>query len=398
MSSTALTRPAPTAPAGRRTDATVAGAGAAATRIPAMKEAEGLEALRARIDALDLQLLELLNARARLAQAVGQAKQAHGDGDACYRAEREAQVLRALRARNPGPLGDEAVLRLFREVMSACLALEQPLRVAYLGPAGTFTQAATQKHFGHAVVSVALGAIDEVFREVESGGGAFGVVPVENSIEGVVNHTLDRFVESPLRICGEVELRIHHHLLVAPDSGDPGAVQRVYAHQQALAQCRRWLDRNLLNAERVDTSSNAEAARRVRGEPGAAAIAAESAAEIYGLEILARNVEDDPGNTTRFLVIGAQPVPASGDDKTSVLFATGNRPGALFHALGAFAEHGINMTRIESRPSRRGTWDYYFYSDLDGHVDDEPVARALAELQRRTSMFKLLGSYPRAVL
>lgn len=361
-----------------------------------MAPPEDLETLRARIDALDARLLALLNDRARLAREVARAKAELGEQDHCYRPEREAQVLRALKERNAGPLSDEDVLRVFREVMSACLAQEQPLRVAYLGPEGTFTQAAALRHFGHAVTTVALNAIDEVFREVESEGCAYGVVPVENSIEGVVNHTLDSFVDSPLAICGEVELRIHHHLLGT--GGALSGVARIYAHQQSLAQCRRWLDRNLLNAERIPVSSNAEAARRAAAEPGAAAIAGEAAAEIYGLAVIANNIEDDPANTTRFLVVGRHSPPPSGDDKTSLMFSTLNRPGALHRALGAFEEHGVNMTRIESRPSRRGTWDYLFFVDLDGHAAEQPVARAITELETRATMVKRLGSYPRAVV
>lgn len=361
-----------------------------------MGDSDALSDLRARIDALDLDLLDLLNARARLAQAIAAVKNAGGDTDEFYRPEREARVLRNIKARNAGPLAGEEVTRLFREIMSACLALERRLRVACLGPVGTFTQAATLKHFGHAIDVVPLAAIDEVFREVESGGCSYGVVPVENSIEGVVNHTLDSFMLSPLRICGEVELRIHHHLLAR--DGAPGTLRRIYAHQQALAQCRRWLDRELLGVERVAVNSNAEAARLAAEQADTAAIAGEAAAEIYGLQTIAANIEDEPNNTTRFLVIGRRPTPPSGDDKTSLLFSTANRPGALYHALGAFAEHGISMTRIESRPSRRGMWDYLFFVDIAGHADEPGVAGALEEFERRAHMVKLLGSYPRAAL
>lgn len=353
-----------------------------------------LAALRARIDDIDDRLLELFSQRAATAREVSEAKGPLTDGADRYRPEREAQVLRRVVAANPGPLPDGEVARLFREVMSVCLALQQQLRVAYLGPEGTFTQAAALKHFGHSVLTAAMGAIDEVFREVEAGACHYGVVPVENSLEGVVTYTLDNFVHSSLRICGEVGLRIHHHLLSKAPA--LGAVARVYAHQQALAQCRRWLDAQLPRVERVAVSSNAEAARRSVAEPGAAAIAGQAAAEIYGLAKLASNIEDQPDNTTRFLVIGRQAAPVSGDDKTSLVFSTANRPGALCHALSAFAEGGISMTKIESRPSRREMWEYLFFVDILGHADDPPVARALERVAAQSSMLKLLGSYPRA--
>ncbi len=252
------------------------------------------------------------------------------------------------------------------------------------------------KHFGRSIDTVPLGAIDEVFREVEAGNAHYGVVPVENSTEGVVSHTLDMFLNSPLKICGEVELRIHHHLL----SLTPGLkkVKRVYAHQQALAQCREWLDAHLPGVERVAVSSNADAARRAASENGAAAIAAESTAEIYHLGSLASNIEDEPNNTTRFLVIGQHSVAPSGNDKTSLLVSAPNRPGALYQLLGPFARHDISMTRIESRPSRRGTWEYVFFIDVEGHAQNDELAAALRELEQETAMLKVLGSYPKAVL
>ncbi|MEJ2687592.1 MAG: prephenate dehydratase [Gammaproteobacteria bacterium] len=361
-----------------------------------MKPEEQLQQLRTRIDELDTQLQQLLNERAACAQQVATVKRAAGEAVDFYRPEREAEILRRVRERNEGPLADDEMVRLFREVMSACLALERPLTIAYLGPEGTFTQAAALKHFGHSVRTQALDAIDTVFREVEAGSAHYGVVPVENSTEGVVNHTLDMFLRSPLQICGEVDLRIHHHLLSS--AGALEKVERVYAHQQALAQCREWLDSNLPRCERVALSSNAEAARRVCNEPGSAAIAGEAAAEIYGLPRLVANIEDEPGNTTRFLVIGHQDVPPSGDDKTSLLLSTRNEVGGLYRLLAPLAEHGISMTRIESRPSRRGHWDYVFFLDIQGHREDPVVAQALLDLQRVASMYKELGSYPKAVL
>jgi chorismate mutase/prephenate dehydratase len=280
--------------------------------------------------------------------------------------------------------------------MSACLALERPLRVAYLGPEGTFTQAAAQRHFGHAINSAPLPAIDEVFREVESGAADYGVVPVENSTEGVVNHTLDMFLSSPLCICGEVELRIHHHLI--SQAQDWRELKRVYSHQQSLAQCREWLDRNLMGAERVPVSSNAEAVRRSVQDTQAAAIGGQVAAEVYGLPVLVRNIEDAPDNTTRFLVIGHQAAAPSGHDKTSLLVSAPNRAGALHRLLEPVARHGLDMTRIESRPSRRGMWDYVFFVDLGGHREQPEVAAALEELEQQASLFRVLGSYPEAVL
>ncbi len=354
-----------------------------------------LKAIRDRIDGLDDQIQDLINARAQCAKDVAEIKNG-GAAASFYRPEREAEVLRKVIARNRGPLGGEEMARLFREIMSACLALEQPMRIAYLGPEGTFTQAAALKHFGHSVSTASHAVIDEVFRDVEAGSSHYGVVPVENSSEGVVTHTLDMFLNSPLKIIGEVQLRIHHHLLARTDN--LAALRRVYAHQQALAQCREWLDENLAGVERVALSSNAEAARRVGAEADAAAIASREAADIYQLRVLASNIEDEPDNTTRFLVIGREAAARSGRDKTSLLVSAANRPGALYHLLAPFAQHGISMTRIESRPSRRGVWEYVFFVDIEGHCDDPQVTEALKALGGEAAMLKVLGSYPRAVL
>ncbi len=361
-----------------------------------MGEEAQLNAIRQRIDAIDAQLQDLLNQRAAAAREVAEVKRAHDPDAVFYRPEREAQVLREVKARNRGPLGDEEMARLFREIMSACLALEQPLLIAFLGPEGTFTQAAALKHFGHSVSTLSMGSIADVFQEVEAGSCDYGVVPVENSTEGVISHTLDMFLTSPLLICGEVTLRIHHNLL--SNAPDLPAITKVYSHQQSLAQCRGWLDRHLPHAERQAVGSNAEAARIARAEPGTGAIAGETAAEIYGLSLLAQNIEDEPDNTTRFLVIGRQAVPPSGDDKTSLLLSTRNEAGGLHRLLTPLAEHGISMSRIESRPSRRGNWDYVFFVDIQGHRDDPRVGEALAALRQAAGMYKELGSYPRAVL
>ena len=361
-----------------------------------MSTGDKLDTLRDGIDALDQQIQGLINRRAALAREIAEVKSADGQTTDFYRPDREARVLRAISERNDGPLPAEEMVRLFREIMSACLAAEKPLSIAFLGPEGTFTQAAALKHFGHSVATQAMDGIDDVFREVEAGSADYGVVPVENSTEGVVSHTLDLFQNSPLSICGEVEQRIHHHLLTA--DGSLEGVTRVLAHQQALAQCRGWLDTHLPRAEHVAVSSNAEAARMIGDAPGNAAIAGETAAELYSVAIAARNIEDQPDNTTRFLIIGTRNAEPSGDDKTSVLVSVHNRPGALFALLQPIASNGISMTRIESRPSRLGMWEYVFYIDLEGHREDAPVAAALAELEAQAFAVKVLGSYPKAVL
>ena len=356
---------------------------------------DDLDNLREKIDRLDEQIQALITERARIAEQVGKAKQGKGDNE-FYRAEREAEVLRKVMARNEGPLSDEEMARLFREIMSACLALEQVMTIAFLGPEGTFTQAAALKHFGHSIATRPMATIGDVFREVESEAASYGVVPIENSTEGVINHTLDEFMTSSLKICGEVALRIHHHLLGQGEV--PDGIRKIYSHQQSLAQCRNWLDTHMPDVALLDVSSNAEAARRAAAEPDAAAIAGEAAAEIYGLNILARNIEDDPDNTTRFLVIGRRETPASGNDKTSLLIYTDNRPGALYAILEPLARNGISMSRIESRPSRLGMWNYVFFIDIEGHVTDAAVITALQELEQSASSVKVLGSYPCAVL
>jgi chorismate mutase / prephenate dehydratase len=358
----------------------------------------GLGNIRESIDAIDARIHALLNERARFAQLVGISKSSSGKVVDYYRPEREAEVLRLALKRNQGPLRDEEIVRLFREIMSACLAQQEPLKVAFLGPEGTFSQAAVLKHFGSSVRALPLAAIDEIFHEVEGGVADFGVVPIENSSEGTVNHTLDMFLTSGLKICGEVELRISHYLM-GKMRGLEG-IQRVCAHPQALAQCRGWMDDQLPEVERVGVSSNAEGARRARDERGTAAIAGHAAAEIYSLNLLANEIEDRPDNTTRFLVVGRKLFSASGADRTTLLISTSDTDdsGALFQLLEPLARHRVNMTRIESRPSRRRKWDYVFFIDVEGHVSDPAVAKALAALESRASLFKILGSYPRAVL
>ncbi|MDA0978771.1 MAG: prephenate dehydratase [Proteobacteria bacterium] len=361
------------------------------------KTPKSLAALRERIDELDIEILQKLNERARCALEVAEVKQRESGGEApvYYRPEREAQVLRRIAEQNPGPLSDEKVAQVYRQIMSACLALEEPLKVAYLGPEGTFTQMATLKQFGNAVVGMPMVTVDDVFREVTSAACNYGVVPVENSTEGVINHTLDNFLNSELKICGEVELRVHHHLMVAPDA--TGEIDRIYSHQQTLAQCRRWLNGHYPNVSRLTASSNAEAARRVRNEPGAAAIAGEIAAEIYGLTIISRQIEDESDNTTRFIVVGRENIGPSGNDKTSIMVSTHNQPGALYKLLEPFHRHGVSLTSIETRPSRTGRWSYVFFIDFEGHREDPLIETVMSEIDRDALEVRMLGSYPRAV-
>ena len=359
-----------------------------------------LQALRVRIDSLDHKILELISERAQCAQEVGRVKMAElaeGETAVFYRPEREAQVLKRIMELNQGPLGNEEMARLFREIMSACLALEQPLKVAYLGPEGTFSHAAALKHFGLSVQARSMAAIDEIFREVVAGAVSYGVVPVENSTEGAINHTLDSFLEHNIVICGEVELRIHHHLLVGENT-KTDHITRIYSHAQSLAQCRKWLDAYYPNAERVAVASNAEAAKRVKGEWNSAAIAGDMAAGLYGLTIHAEKIEDRPDNSTRFLIIGSRNVPPSGDDKTSIIVSVSNKPGALHELLIPFHDNGVDLTRIETRPSRSGKWSYVFFIDFIGHQNDPLVKDVLEKIVSQSTGVKVLGSYPKAVL
>jgi chorismate mutase/prephenate dehydratase len=354
-----------------------------------------LDNIRREIDAIDDQLLLLLNRRASCAQKVADIKMAAGEVECFHRPEREVEVLRRMMDENQGPLGRETIGRFFRELMSECLALEKPLTVAYLGPEGTFSQQAAYRHFGHAICPEPMASISDVFKAVAAGFCQYGVVPVENSTEGVITHTLDSLLQSDLVITGEVDLRIHHHLMSNVDHLTD--IKEVFSHQQSFAQCRGWLDGSLFSAQRTPLSSNAEAARRASVTPGTAAIAGEAAADLYGLRILHRDIEDEANNTTRFLVMGKNPVGRTGGDKTSLLLAIKNDPGSLYGVLEPFARYHISMSKIESRPSRRATWDYVFFVDVEGHRNDEPLARALAELERNVTMLKILGSYPRSL-
>lgn len=354
--------------------------------------AENLQGLRAQIDALDADILARLNARAAIARKVGELKVGQA-----YRPEREAEVLCRIQQLNEGPLPDEVVARLFREIMSACLALERPITVAYLGPAGTFSELAAKKNFGEGADLMPQASIDEVFRTVESGAADFGVVPVENSTEGAVGRSLDLMPQTPLNTCGEVLVRIHHHLM-AGDMTPMKSIQRVFSHGQSLAQCHEWLNTHLPHVERVAVASNAEAARRASLEPFSAAVAGEMAAEHYKLSILAANIEDEPNNTTRFLVLGNYSPKPSGRDKTSLVLSAPNRSGAVYEMLTPFARRGVSMSKFESRPSKVAMWEYLFFVDIDGHQADANVAEALAELRGIAGYVKVLGSYPHAVI
>ncbi len=361
---------------------------------------KSLEQLRAQIDAIDEQLLALFNQRAACAVEVAEVKRELSDegdeGINFFRPDREAQVIGRLKSLNQGPLSDDEVGRLIREVMSACLALEQPLKIAYLGPEGTFTQSAALKHFGHSVSTIPMSSIPDVFNSVESGHADYGLVPVENSTEGVVSHTLDMFIDSHLKVCGEVEIPIHHHLATA--SADVGQIKYIYSHQQSFAQCRRWLDQNMPGVERIPVSSNAEAARLASLEQDSAAICGLPAVEVFDLQIGYENIEDLSDNTTRFVIIGQQEIDPSGNDKTSLLVSTKNVPGALLRLLQPLADHDISMNKIESRPAQGRKWAYVFFIDIDGHQQDASVVAALDELRQQSALFKILGSYPKASL
>lgn len=355
-----------------------------------MKTDDKLKPLREQIDAIDAQILDLLNRRARLAQEVGHVK---AETNApVFRPEREAQVLRGVGERNPGPLASADVQTIFREIMSSCRALERRVNVAYLGPEGTFSEQAVYQQFGHAVEGVPCVSIDEVFRATEAGTADFGVVPVENSSEGAINRTLDLLLQTTLSISGELSIPVHHSLMTK--TGTMNGITRICAHSQALAQCQAWLNQHYPHIERQAVASNGEAARIASEDPTAAAIAGEIAGERYNLGVVQAHVQDDPHNRTRFAIVGRmQPAP-SGKDQTSLVLAVPNKAGAVYNMLAPLAGHGVSMTRFESRPARIGTWEYYFYVDVEGHAQDEKVAKALAELQQNAAFFKLLGSYP----
>ena len=352
-----------------------------------------IDKLRRDIDRLDDELLAALERRALLAQKIGRLK----SGAPAYRPERETEILRRVAERNGSPLQGERVTAVFREIISACRGLEEAIRVAYLGPEGTFSEQALRKHFGAAVEALPAASVDEALRRCESGAAQFAVLPVENSTEGAVGRTLDLLLVTPLTICAEIELKVQQNLLSR--SQKISSVRKIYSHAQSLAQCNGWLAQNLPNAERVPVASNADAARRAAAEEGSAAIAGELAAQRYGLGVLARAIEDNANNTTRFLVLGGiEPAP-TGRDRTSLVMSAENKPGAVHALLTPLAEHKVSMTRIESRPAatRSALWEYMFYIDVEGHQKDVAVARALEGLRARAPFLKILGSYPAAV-
>lgn len=362
-----------------------------------MSEPKLLE-IRQRIDLIDRQLVDLMNQRAQCAMDVADVKKAASDDDDVnfFRPEREAQVMRKVKEINQGPLSDNQAARLIREVMSTCLSLEQQMKIAYLGPEGTYTQNAAYKQFGHAVETLPMPTIQDVFKKVESGTAHYGLVPVENSTEGVVTHTLDTFMGTSLSICGEVDLPIHHNLV--NKSGDRSKITKIYSHQQSFAQCQKWLMNNMQSIELVPVSSNAEAARLASENDSVAAICGLSAVEVFNLSVCDDNIEDMSDNTTRFLVIGKESVAPSGMDKTSLLVSTKNKPGALLSLLQPFSKNNISMSKIESRPAPSGLWEYVFFIDIEGHQQDAVVAEALNALQAEAALFKVLGSYPKAVI
>jgi len=354
-----------------------------------------LLAVRAQIDGIDREIQTLIAERAIWAHQVGKAKGKLAGAVDYYRPEREAQVLRRVVDRNEGPLSDEVLVRLFREIMSACLAQQEPLRVGYLGPEGTFSQQAVYKHFGHSAKALPLVTVEEVFDEVAAGHADFGVVPVENSGTGTIQSTLDLFLTSPLMICGEVELRVHQYLLSR--TGHIEDIERVYSHALSLAQCKNWLRQNLPKIEKHAVVSNAEAARRARNADDAAAIAGENAAHVYGLKVVAGPIEDRSDNTTRFLVIGRASFPSSGNDRTSLMVFIRDQPGALYKILEPLARRSISMNRIESRPAHGALWQYAFFIDVAGHAEESPLKDALAEIDQHAGDVRVLGSYPVAV-
>lgn len=354
-----------------------------------------LSAVRAQIDGIDREIQSLIAERALWAHQVGKAKGKLAAAIDYYRPEREAQVLRKVVDRNDGPLQDEVLVRLFREIMSACLAQQEPLKIGYLGPEGTFSQQAVHKHFGHSAKGLPLSSVEEVFDEVAAGHADFGVVPVENSGQGTIQSTLDLFLTSPLKICGEVELRVHQYLISR--TGHIEDIERVYSHGLSLAQCKNWLRENLPRVHKEAVVSNAEGVRRAKLSDDAAAIAGENAAHVYGMKVIAGPIEDRSDNTTRFLVIGRASFPPSGHDRTSLMVFIRDQPGALYRILEPLARRNISMNRIESRPAHGKLWQYAFFIDVEGHVDESPLKDALAEIDDFAGDVRVLGSYPVAV-
>ena len=348
-----------------------------------------LQQLRSKIDELDTKLVRLLNERTKLVLEIGKIK--HASGDEIYAPDREDAVLRRIVEKGDGPLPADSLRAIYREIMSASLALEKPLVIAYLGPEATYSHMAVIKKFGSSLKHEPLPSITDVFTEVSKGRADYGVVPIENSTEGAVTHTYDMFVDSELKICAQIVLQIRHNLMAA---GPREAVKRLYSIPQVFAQCRQWIQVNMPHAELVETSSSTRAAQIVKTEPNAGALASSLAAEMYGLTILDANIQDSSENVTRFLVIGRKYPPRTGNDKTSLMFSVQDRVGALHDSIASFKKFKINMTKIESRPSKKKAWEYYFFVDCLGHCDDGRVKKALGELAKHTMFVKILGSYP----
>lgn len=354
----------------------------------------GIEEFRRQIDAIDSEILEQLNRRAEIVVRVGEEK---AKGNIAYHSpQREEEIIDRLTRENRGPFPGKGVKAVYREILSACLSLEQPLKIAYLGPQATFTHMACMKRFGLLAEYIPLRGIGEVFSEVEKGKADYGVVPVENSTEGVVSHTLDLFVDSDVKICGEVLMDVSHHLL--SKGGEKGQIVKIYSHPHAIAQSRKWLETNMPSVAFFEVASTAAAAELASQDETAAAIASELAARLYDLKVVAARIEDRSYNFTRFLVIGEQPCAATGHDKTSILFTIRDRVGALYRMLEPFAQHQINLTKIESRPSRYRVWEYIFYVDFEGHAEDASVQVALECLREECLFLKVLGSYPKEPL
>ena len=347
-----------------------------------------LQQIRSKIDAIDARLVKLISARAKIAQQVGKIK----SGALVYRPEREAQVLRRVSDLNAGPMPSTSVRRIYVEIMSACRALEDKLAVAYLGPEGTFSQEAAIRHFGGSIAARSCTTIDEVFKHVETAATGYGVVPVENSTDGAIGRTLDLLLSTPARVCGEIMLPVRQCLMSR--AKDTSRIKKVYSHAQSLGQCQHWLARHLPGAERIAVVSNAEAARMAARDAQSGAIASQTAATLYKLNLLARNIQDESRNITRFLVLSREDVAPSGHDKTSLIVSTHNVPGAMQELLSPLAKNSVSMTRLESRPARTGRWDYMFYVDIEGHMQDPRVVRALVDIERKASFLKILGSYP----
>ena len=351
--------------------------------------------IRDKIDSIDSEILKLLNERAQEAVNISKEKQKSKKSDNFYNPERESQVMRRLQELNKGPLSNTDILKLFREIMSLCLSMESPLKVSYLGPEGTYTHIATKSHFGDSVLSCAFSSVEDVFASVEKRDSHYGVVPVENSTQGIVSSTLDMFMKSSLKISGEIEIIVNHNIL--SKSEKLGDVKRIYAHPQSFSQCKQWLDKNCFDFDKINSSSNAEAALIASKDKNSAAIASETAADIYGLNILSKNIQDNHNNSTRFLVIGNRDTEPSGNDKTSIVVSTKNNSGALYELLEPLSKNKVSMTRIESRPSKHNNWEYLFYLDLDGHIQDEPLRKANNEIKKQASLYRFLGSYPAAI-